>query len=109
MSTNTEIPAVLLERLMQSDLQGLFKLELRGDDGGVWYVRLGERLEVLEQIEEGEHPDAIVRTDRYSIEALIAGKMTVSDGLVSERLSLVGDVTKLVDIKRALTGNRAGV
>jgi len=103
MSTNTEIPQVLLEKLTKSELKGLFKIELRGDDGGVWYLRLSDGLEILEQIDQGEHPDAIVRTDRYSLEALIAGKMTVSDGLVSERLSLVGDVTKLVDIKRALT------
>lgn len=103
--TNQSLTASLIGRLAKSSLQAIVKLELRDDDGGIWYVRLGgDSPELLDTIEKGEHPDVIVTADRSSLDALLAGRMTFSDGIVSERVSLAGDVSKIVALKDAITG-----
>ena len=99
---DTQIPPELLQKLEGSKLSGIYKLELRGTDGGTWYVRLGDGMQVVDKIEDDEHPDVIVRTDSIDLKALLDGRMSVSDGLVSERLSLVGDVTKIAQLKNAI-------
>ena len=43
-----------------------------------------------------------MRVDRVSLDALLGGRMSFSDGLVSERLSVVGDVSKIAALKQAL-------
>ena len=53
---------------------------------------------------DDEAPDIIVTTDRCALEALLSGRMSVGDAVVSERVSLAGDAVKLVQLKRALTG-----
>ena len=98
----TPVPKDLIERLTASGLEGIYNLELRGDDGGTWYFRVGDGLEIVDSIGADVHPDVIVRSDRGSLTALLEGRMTVSDGIVAERLSLVGDVTKIVRLKDAL-------
>ena len=99
---DTQIPPELVQKLEGSNLKGIYKLELRGDDGGTWYLRLGDALQVVDKIDDDEHPDVIVRTDSIDLKALLDGRMSVSDGLVSERLSLVGDVTKIAQLKNAI-------
>jgi len=106
MRPTQNIPPELVQKLTTSGLRGIYKLELRGDDGGTWYLRCGDDLEVAERISDDEHPDVIVRTDRGDLTALLEGRMSVSDGLVSERLSLVGDITKIAALQRAIVPER---
>ncbi|MEE8409296.1 MAG: SCP2 sterol-binding domain-containing protein [Myxococcota bacterium] len=105
--TNQSLTASLIDRLAKSSLQAIVKLELRDADGGTWYVRLGGATpELLDAIENGEHPDVIVTADRVSLDALLSGRMSFSDGIVSERVSLAGDVSKIVALKDAISGER---
>jgi hypothetical protein len=95
-----DVTATVLERLRDPALSGVVKLELRGE--AVVYVRLGAEPTVTSALGAGERPDVIVRSDRRTLAALLEGRMRLSDGLVSERLSLAGDVTRIVAIKKRL-------
>ena len=97
----------LLRRLAASQLRAIVKVEIRGEDAGSWYVRVGgDSPEIVAALDNGEHPDVIVSADANSLDALLAGRMTFSDGAVSERLSVAGDVAKIVAFKDAVTGER---
>jgi hypothetical protein len=98
----SELPPELLSRLEASGLQGLYKVELRGVPDGIYYVRLNDSAEVVGAIADNEHPDAILRGDPESLTALLSGRMSFSDALVSERVSVAGDITKIDALKDAL-------
>jgi putative sterol carrier protein len=62
-----------------------------------WYVTIhkGE----VQSSPEGSHPDAIVRTDRDTLDALVAGKMTAAPAMLRGLLEVEGKVQLLVAVQ----------
>jgi hypothetical protein len=96
----------LLARLDPGTLRALVKLELRGEPPSTTYLRLNGKVEVVLALGAGEHPDIIVTTDALALDALLDGRLSLSDGLVSERVLVAGDVSKIVLLKRALSASQ---
>ena len=92
----------LLGRLEKSDLKAIIKLEIEGDDASIVYVRANGDVQLAASIEPGEHPDIIITATPQSFEALLSGRMSFSDAFVSERVSIAGDVAKIVKLKQVL-------
>lgn len=97
-----EIPKEFLQKLQKADIKGTYKLELWGEDNAMWFFRFDDGLQILQTLGPNQYPDVIVRVDRIDLKALLEGRMSVSDGLVSERLSLVGDISKIAQLKTFL-------
>jgi hypothetical protein len=83
---------------------GLIEFDIQGPAGGTWFVDL-EAGRVLRQ---GTAPDCIVRAADRDFAALVEGRMSVSDGLLTERLTVAGEAGRLVRLFEALSTLRAG-
>ncbi len=76
---------------------GILEFDIQGDAGGTWSVDL-DRGQVLAGGAEtlGKTPQAIIRAQERDFMALIEGRMSAQDGLLTERLHVAGDLTKLL-------------
>lgn len=86
------LKSVILPRLAISGIRGTIKLEIRGDQGGTFYVKMNGTTELTTKPLK---PDVILRATRKDFEALLTGRMSFQDGLLTERLTAAGDFAML--------------
>ena len=92
----------ILTNFENLDFEGLIKVEVQDDSPMSCYLELNGKVEIKESIAEGKYPDMIIRGRSSDLSAILSGKMTFSDGFVSERVSFVGDLAKITTFKNAL-------
>jgi putative sterol carrier protein len=92
----------ILANFENIDFEGLIKVELQDDSPLSCYLELNGKIEIKESIAEDKYPDMIIRGQSSDLSALLNGKMTFSDGFVSERVSFVGDLAKITTFKNAV-------
>ncbi|MBN2362397.1 MAG: SCP2 sterol-binding domain-containing protein [Deltaproteobacteria bacterium] len=82
----------LLARSAPNKLTGLIKLEIEGDGGGTWY------LDPAKNSISGsskQKPACIVRAQARDFMALVEGRMSPADGVLTERLHIAGSAAKV--------------
>jgi len=92
----------LLARLSGAALKALIEIEVTGEAAAKYYVELDGKPTLLPALPQGRHPDVIFKGDQFSLAALLEGRMSFSDAFVTGRVSLAGDVVKIVQLKQAL-------
>lgn len=87
---------------------GVIEFDIEGEQGGTWLVDLEEGAMVAPG---SKTPQVIVRAGERDFMALIEGRMSASDGMLTERLHIAGDaacfhklVTALETVQTALAG-----
>ena len=100
MQTTTEFFGGSIKDLLPAlaPLGGVMKVDIEGEGGGVWYLDL----DVGTVSRSARTPNVIVRAQWGDFLALIEGKMSVEDGLLTERLHLAGDATRLFRLAEAV-------
>lgn len=93
------IAETVLPRLATTVLEGTVKLVVGGQP---YHLRIGERPEVL-AASPGK-VDAIVRAEADDLRALLEGRMSWADGLLTERIGVGGDVAFLAQLAELLGG-----
>ena len=78
---------------------GVVSVEIEGEDGGNWLLDLDQGKLVSGQV----RPTSIIRANALDFMACIEGRMSVRDGLLSERLHLAGEVGKLSQVMALLS------
>ncbi len=74
------------------DLGGVIEFAIEGERGGTWSVDL--KSGAVAQREATE-PNCIIRAQAIDFLALVEGRMSVSDGLLTDRLQITGDMGRL--------------
>ena len=92
----------ILTNFEHLDFEGLIKIEIQDESPLSCYLELNGKIEIKESIAEDQYPDMIIRGQSSDLLALLNGKMTFSDGFVSERVSFVGDLAKITTFKNAV-------
>lgn len=92
----------ILTNFENLDFEGLIKIEIQDESPLSCYLELNGKIEIKESIAEDKYPDMIIRGQSSDLLALLNGKMTFSDGFVSERVSFVGDLAKITTFKNAV-------
>ncbi len=85
-----------------SDLRevgGVIEFAIEGDKGGTWTVDLTSG-QVAEQ--EASEPNCIIRARTLDFLALVEGRMSVSDGMLTDRLQITGDMGRLTRLIEAV-------
>ena len=100
--TDSPLLTRLLERLRQEPRSFWVKVTL--DGGATWFVRTGTEAHIAGALPAGQTVSVIVRSDEYSLTALVDGKLTWADALVAERVSLSGDVSLIAALQSSLSG-----
>lgn len=113
----TETAQEFFARLSKGDLQQAPQLEriveftIEGDQGGVWTLDLQAREIHSTDVEAlGKKADVLVRARERDFMALVEGRMSAQDGLLTERLHLAGEanaIGELMDALHALSANDA--
>jgi putative sterol carrier protein len=90
------------------EVGGVIEFTIEGEGGGQWTVDLDKSTVENEGTEAlGKTPNVLVRARERDFMALIEGRMSPDDGVLTERLHLAGDVTQLAKLMGALESLRA--
>ena len=105
----TETAQEFFARLSQGGLQQAPQLErvveftIEGDHGGVWTLDLQSREIHSADVEAlGKKADVLVRARERDFMALVEGRMSAQDGLLTERLHLAGEASAIGELMDAL-------
>ena len=101
------VPALL--RAARVDLGGPVLFEIGGDGGGTWLVDFTTATVTANApAPTAASPvKAIVRAQERDFMALVEGRMSVDDGLLTGRLALAGDTAAIALLMSALTALRS--
>lgn len=100
----TETAAQFFERISHAmdplkSVGGVIEFEIEGAGGGTWLVDLDEG----KLLDSGQKtPQIIVRARERDFMALIEGRMSASDGMLTERLHIAGDLSRFGALMSAL-------
>ncbi len=83
------------------ELGGVIEFAILGEKGGTWSVDL-DKGEIVAK--EADTPACIIRSRALDFMALVEGRMSVSDGLLTERLQITGDAARLTYLIEAIEG-----
>tara|TARA_Y100001934_G_scaffold174969_1_gene207244 strand:- start:459 stop:800 length:342 start_codon:yes stop_codon:yes gene_type:complete len=76
---------------------GVFQFEIEGEAGGTWAVDLDNgTIQAGDVDSHGKTAQALIRARERDFMALVEGRMSAQDGLLTERLHVAGDVGQLV-------------
>lgn len=110
----TETAQEFFARLSQGGLQQVPQLErvveftIEGDQGGVWTLDLQAREIHNTGVDTlGKKADVLVRARERDFMALVEGRMSAQDGLLTERLHLAGEASAVGELVDALNALRA--
>ena len=79
------------------ELEGVVEFAIEGPGGGMYCVDFTQK-----RMSSDLPPTCIVRTSAIDFAALMEGRMSVTDGLITERLHLTGEPVFLIRVFEAL-------
>ena len=82
---------------------GVVEFEIQGKDGGNWWVDLTKGAVST----TAQKPDLLVRAAARDFMALVEGRMSISDGILTERVTVAGESARLMSLMNVLEGMRA--
>ena len=83
----------ILEDEDRTELKGSYRLELKGYQGGVWTVSLGDALEVVNRREEAE---IVLTMQQRDFVTLVNGQLNPQLAIFAQKMRVSGDVKKAI-------------
>ena len=105
------VPRVLQEGGAAAGLRGIVEFDLGGQDGGRYLVDFDQRAVLTGPSStkgSSRKPTCIVRAQARDFMALVEGRMSPQDGLLTERLHVTGDAVSATYDAGVLTNRVAG-
>lgn len=90
----------ILEPDDQKKLAGTYRIELKGYQGGVWTILVGEDLQVLNRREEA---DLVITMQQRDFLELVNGRINPQLALLGQKMKVQGDVKRALDFQALLT------
>lgn len=93
------LPAYLKEAALQ--FPGAILFDIEGKNGGAWLVDFGARTVTAGALSSGPAIKVVVKAYERDFMALVEGRMSADDGLLTKRLHLAGDavaIAQLMDV-----------
>lgn len=90
-------------RVASSGVTATVKVVIDGE-AEPYYLALGKESRVSRAAPPAGKLDAIVRASAADLEALLAGRMTLADGMLTERVTVSGDAQLVLGLGRILGG-----
>jgi len=100
---NPKLQEKLLDTVSNSDMKAIIRFEItrqgKLEGGTFWVIIDGKNTKLSEKI----HPvDIIFRAERLIFDALLEGRTSIGDGLISKRMSFSGDLMKFILFKKSM-------
>jgi putative sterol carrier protein len=80
-------------------IDGVIEFTIEGDDGGVWTLDVpNKRIDEGDVQKLGKKADMLVRAQARDFMALVEGRMSAHDGILTQRLHVAGDAKTLTQV-----------
>ena len=89
------------------DVEGAVLFQIEGRTGGTWLVDFRARTVTEGNLPAGSTVKAVVKAQDRDFMALVEGRMSPDDGLLTKRLHLAGDAAALAQLMDAFAKLRA--
>ena len=89
------------------DVEGAVLFQIDGRTGGTWLVDFRARTVTEGNLPPGSTVKAVVKAQDRDFMALVEGRMSPDDGLLTKRLQLAGDAVALAQLMDAFAKLRA--
>ena len=99
------VPAFIKDATV--DIPGAVLFEIEGKNGGTWLVDFRARTVTEGTLPAGATVKAVVKAQERDFMALVEGRMSADDGLLTKRLQLAGDAVALGQLMDAFAKLRA--
>jgi putative sterol carrier protein len=101
------VPAYLKGTPAGDDVEGAVLFQIEGRTGGTWLVDFRARTVTEGNLPPGSTVKAVVKAQDRDFMALVEGRMSPDDGLLTKRLQLAGDAVALAQLMDAFAKLRA--
>ncbi|MCB0344687.1 MAG: SCP2 sterol-binding domain-containing protein [Bdellovibrionales bacterium] len=89
----------VLEPVVQESLSGSYRIELKGFQGGVWTMTVGEEVDVVNRREDAETILSMQQTDFLQ---LVNGDLNPQIALLAQKVKVTGDIDKAIALQYLL-------
>ena len=90
----------ILEDLDRSELLGSYLIELKGYQGGIWTVVVGEQVEVVNRREDA---DIVITMHQRDFLELVNGQLNPQLAIFAQKMRVQGDLRRCISFDRLLT------
>ena len=87
----------------QEQLKGKYRLELKGEQGGVWTLNLGDDLDVVNRKEDA---DVVLSMKESDFMNIVNGSLNPQLAILAEKVRVQGDVRRVVLFQNILAPSR---
>lgn len=91
----------MLKAAPPADLKGVVEFTIEGDGGAVWWVDFAQKT-VTKAGAKAPKFAALVRAQERDFLALVEGRMSPADGLLTRRLHLAGEAVAIAKLTAAI-------
>ncbi|MBP9838259.1 MAG: SCP2 sterol-binding domain-containing protein, partial [Proteobacteria bacterium] len=80
----------------RKELEGTYRLELKGYQGGVWSVKVGENIEIVNRREDTE---IVINMQHRDFLSLANGQLNPQLAIFAQKMKIVGDLKKAINFQ----------
>lgn len=89
----------VLEPHIQKNLMGSYRIELKGYQGGVWTMTVGEEVDVVNRREDAE---VVLSMQQKDFLQLVNGDLNPQIALLAQKVKVTGDIDKAIAVQYLL-------
>lgn len=90
----------ILEDSQRGELEGSYRIELKGYQGGIWTVLIGQQLEVVNRREDAE---IVINMHQKDFLQLVNGELNPQLAIFAQKMRVQGDLRRCITFDRLLT------
>ena len=92
----------ILEDADRELLRGRYRIELKGAQGGIWSLSLGDQIEVVNRVEEA---DVVISMQQKDFLDLVNGALNPQLAILAKKIKIQGDVRRAIYFQSMLAPN----
>ncbi|MBL7662985.1 SCP2 sterol-binding domain-containing protein [bacterium] len=89
----------VLSDTLREALKGSYRIELKGNQGGIWTLNVGQQLDVVNRREEAE---VILSMQNRDFLQIVNGELNPQLAILSQKTKITGDVRRAIDFQSLL-------
>ena len=92
----------ILEEADRNLIKGRYRIELKGAQGGIWTLTLGDQIEVVNRVEEA---DVIISMQQRDFLDLVNGALNPQLAILAKKIKIQGDIQRAIHFQSMLAPN----
>lgn len=90
----------LLERGQRESLRGAYRIEVRGNQGGIWTFTIGDELSIVNRREEA---DTVISCFQRDFLQIVNGEINPQLAILAQKMRITGDLARGISVQSLLS------